>query len=163
MEVKWQLQSRPPLSTDCRSLSQISLFDCERNSILGHSYQSWQSGIRNSAAAAGLRWSAAHHRAITRGKTEAGETPSFAAFVPFKDRYTGKIRHFERVPIQEKSHALPQTRMTFQIMSGTYCPSMLRKYIWPRSIMPGMSTRIRKSEEATRAGKRRRTRLPGRR
>ena len=38
----------PHLSTDCRSLSQISLFDCERNSILGHSYQSWRSGCRNS-------------------------------------------------------------------------------------------------------------------
>jgi len=45
MEVKWQLQSRPHLSTDCRSLSQISLFDGERNSILGHSYQSCKAGF----------------------------------------------------------------------------------------------------------------------
>ena len=31
-----QLQSPPPhLSTDCRSISQISLFGCELNSILG--------------------------------------------------------------------------------------------------------------------------------
>src|SRR6478736_7605341 len=98
MEVKWQLQSCPPLSSDCRSLSQISLFDCERNSILGHSYQSWQSGIRNSGAA-GLWWSAAHHRAITRGKTEAGETPSLLPSYPLKIAILG-IRRFERVPIR---------------------------------------------------------------
>ena len=46
---------------------------------------------------------------------------------------------------------------------GTYCPSMLRKYIWQRSIMPGMSTRTRTSAGATLAGKRRRIRSPGRR
>src|SRR5688500_6426780 len=104
MEVKWQLQSCPPLSSDCRSLSQISLFDCERNSILGHSYQSWQSGIRNS----GCCWIVVVSCPSSRnneGKNRGGRNAILAVFVPFKDRYTGNTR-FERIPSQEKSHAL---------------------------------------------------------
>jgi hypothetical protein len=61
-------------------------------------------GIR---VAAGLWWAVAHHRAITRGKTEVGETPSLLPSYPLKIAIL-ELPRLERVPIQEKSHVLPQ-------------------------------------------------------
>ena len=64
-----QLQSPPPhLSTDCRSISQISLFGCELNSILGIYIRVGEAVVGIRQAAAGSQWSTAPRQAITREK-----------------------------------------------------------------------------------------------
>jgi hypothetical protein len=58
----------PHLSTDCRSISQISLFGCELNSILGIHIGVGEAVVGIRRAAAGSQWSTAPRQAITREK-----------------------------------------------------------------------------------------------
>ncbi len=72
------------------------------------SYRSWRSGCRNSAGCCRIAVVNSSSASNNEGKT-AGRNSFFAAFVAFKDRYTGKIRHLERSSNSGENHALPQT------------------------------------------------------